>query len=622
MQSLNYQLLMRLIVGYLLLMNAALAISIETEQKEDSTGIIKSHGIAMHGLPKYPASFERFDYTSPLAQKGGKLRLFNIGTFDSLNDFIPKGTAASNTELLYDSLLVQSYDEPFTKYGLVAHTIEYPSDRSWVIFHLRPEAKFHDEHPITAEDLVFSFNLLKEQGNPIYRFYFADVENVEALSPHSVKYSFKNSENRELALSVGSLPILPQHFWNSRDFAKSSLEVPLGSGPYQITKVDPGRHIHYQRVKEYWGKDLPVNNGFYNFDAITVDYYRDNNIALEALKAGEYDFRRENSSKFWATAYDIPAVETGRLLKQEIAHNANNGLQAFVYNLRNPIFQDKALRKAISYAFDFEWSNQTLFYQAYDRSYSYFTNSAFSATGLPDEKELALLLPYKDQLPASVFTEAYSPPKTDGSGFNRPNLRIAKKILDDAGYYVKDNQLYNAQEQPIRFEILLRSQGFERIVNPFLKDLSRLGIIARIRLVDTSQYINRTRSFRFDMMVKVFPQSESPGNEQRNFWGSESALTEGSNNIIGIQNPVIDALIEHVVKADNREQLITATRALDRVLLNHHYMVPQWYKSANRIVYWNKFGLPDTSPVYDRYYTQAIYTWWYDADKNTQLQNP
>ena len=581
----------------------------------DTNSVIKAHAIAMHGQPKYPADFERFEYTSPQAKKGGGIRLFSIGTFDSLNSFISKGTPASDTTLIYDTMTTPAMDEPFTQYGLLAHTIEYPKDRSWVIFSMRPEARFHDGQPITADDVVFTFNLLVEKANPAYRFFYGDVDNVEALDKHTVKYTFKNSENRELVLSVGSLPVLPKHFWEGKEFDKTSLEVPLGSGPYRIHKVDPGRSIVYQRVDDYWAKDLAVSNGFYNFDNISIDYYRDNNVAVEALKAGEYDYRWENSSKFWATAYDIPAVKAGKLIQREISHRANSGLQAFAFNLRKPIFQDIELRKAISYAFDFEWSNQTLFYQAYDRSYSFFTNSEFAATGLPSEEELALLLPYKDQLPASVFTQEYKPPVTDGSGRNRPNLRIAKKILDDAGYKVKDNQLYNPRGKAIRFEILLRSPGFERIVNPFIKNLSRLGIIAKIRLVDTSQYVNRNRSFSFDMLVNVFRQSESPGNEQRNFWGTEAANTEGSNNLIGIKNPVIDRLIENIIAAEDRDDLVIASRALDRVLLHYHYIIPQWYKSANRIAYWDKFGIPDVAPIYDRYYTTGIYTWWYDPEK-------
>ncbi len=585
-----------------------------------SKRITKSHAIAMHGQYKYPKNFTRFDYTSDQAKKGGLLRLFGTGTFDSLNDYIAKGNAAENLGLIYDSLTTSAADEPFTQYGLLAKTIEYPDDRSWVIFHLHPEAYFHDGTTITADDVVFTFNLLIEKGNPSFKFYYSDVANVEAISTHKVKFTFKPTDNRELPLTVGQLPVLPKHFWQDKEFDKTSLDMPLGSGPYRIHSVDAGRNITYARDEKYWGRNLPVNNGLYNFDRISIDYYRDSNVAIEALKANEYDYRWENSSKFWATSYDIPAVKKKQLIKKIVEHKANSGMQGFVFNLRKPIFKDIALRKAIGYAFDFEWSNQTLFYNAYERSNSFFSNSEFAATQLPTDKELALLTPYKDQLPPEVFTTIFETPESDGSGRNRKNLRAAKKLLDKAGYTVKDNQLYNKAGEAITFEILLVSPGFERIVNPFIKSLSKLRITANIRLVDTSQYINRSRSFDFDMLVQVFAQSESPGNEQYNLWGSKAATTNGSGNLIGIQDPVVDKMIDHIVNAADREELVIATRALDRVLLHNHYVVPQWYKASNRIVYWNKFGIPDTAPIYDRYYRTGVFTWWYDEEKAKQLE--
>ncbi len=589
-----------------------------TSPKADQE-IIKSHAISMHGSIKYPANFERFDYTSAKAKKGGKLRLHGTGTFDSLNPFIAKGTPAGNTGLLYDTLMVASLDEPFTKYGLLAKSIEYPKDRSWIIFHLHPEARFHDDRPVTADDVVFSFNLLIDQGRPLYKFYYADVEKVEALDTHTVKFTFKNNQNAELALIIGQVPVLPKHFWQDKEFAKSSLEIPIGSGPYRVASVDAGRNITYQRNNNYWAKDLAVNKDQYNFDSISVDYYRDTNVAIEALKANEYDYRWENSSKSWATAYDVPSVRNNMLLKNTIPHEANSGMQAFIFNLRKPMFQDVELRKAMSYAFDFEWSNQTLFYNIYERTNSFFVNSELASSGLPDEKELELLLPLKEQLPSSVFNEAYTLPVTDGSGRNRKGLRTAKKLLDSAGYSIKDNQLYNKQGEAIRFEILLVSPSFERIVNPFVKSLEKLGINASVRLVDTSQYINRARSFDFDMMIHSFGQSESPGNEQRDFWGTKAADTEGSSNQIGIKNPAIDQLVEHVIQADGRQALVTATRALDRALLHHHFLIPQWYKPSSNIVYWNKFGIPDTAPKYDKYYLGGIFTWWYDEEKAKAL---
>ena len=605
----KYRLLKTLIISTIGVVNPAYS----------SEATIKSHAMAMHGDAKYSADFKRFDYTSTQTKKGGRLRLAGYGTFDSLNAHIAKGNPADSLELIYDTLMVQSLDEPFTKYGLVAKSIEYPEDRSWVAFHLRPEAKFHDGHPITAEDVVFTFNLLINKGNPRYQFYYADVVNVEVLDELTVKFTFKNTENKELPLIIGELPVFPKHFWQDKEFDKSSLELGLGSGPYTIKSVDAGRSISYQRNVDYWAKDLAVNAGFYNFDEINIDYYRDSNVAIEALKANEYDFRWENSSKFWATSYDIPSVKNKQLIKKQIRHRANKGMQAFAFNLRKPIFQDIQLRKAISYAFDFEWSNQALFYNVYKRAYSFHSNSELAATSMPSESELKLLLPYKDQLPASVFTQAYVPPVSDGSGRNRPNLRKAKKLLDQAGYQVRDNQLYNANGQAINFEILLVSPGFERIVNPFIKSLKKLGIYVNVRLVDSSQYINRKRSFDFDMMVHVFSQSESPGNEQQNFWGSMSANMKGSGNLAGVKNEIIDKLIENVVSAKSRPELVTASRALDRVLLHHHYAIPQWYTSSSRIVYWDKFNRPEVSPIYDRYYNYGIHTWWYDADKAAKL---
>lgn len=576
---------------------------------------IKSHAIAMHGNAKYPADFSRFDYTSVKAKKGGQLRLYGTGTFDSLNGFIAKGNPADHLGLLYDTLMVSAADEPFTQYGLLAQTIEYPEDRSWVIFHLHPDARFSDGKPVTANDVEFTFNLLLSQGSPRYKFYYADIDNVTAINTQSVKFTFKNNNNKELPLIAGQLPVLPQHFWKDKNFDEAALTLPLGSGPYTVGSIDAGRNITYLRQKDYWAKDLPVNKGLYNFDKISVDYYRDANVAIEALKANEYDYRWENSSKFWATAYDIPAIKEQRLVKKEIPHSANSGMQAFVFNTRKSIFKDMELRKAMAYAFDFEWSNQTLFYGAYQRSNSYFSNSELASSELPEGDELALLLPFKDQLPESIFTTPYTLPVTDGSGRNRKGLRAAKKILDAASYSVKDNQLYNRDGEAITFEILLVSPSFERIINPFIKNLSRLGITASIRLVDTSQYINRSRSFDFDMLVQVFAQSESPGNEQNNLWGSEAADIEGSGNLIGIKNPVVDTLIQQLVNAKDRASLVTITRALDRVLLHHHYVIPQWFNDTNRLVYWNKFGIPEVSPAYDRYYTTGIHTWWYDAEK-------
>jgi len=614
--------LLSLLVIYCL--SSSLSYAAGSPATTNDSNIIRAHGIAMHGTPKYSATFKRFDYTSAKAKTGGHLRLNSQGTFDSLNPYIIKGNTADNLGLLYDSLMVGAADEPFSLYGLVAHTIEYPEHRQWVIFHLRPEAKFHDGTAMTADDVVYTFNLLVEKGNPHYRLYYAEVDNVEALGPHKVKFSFNNPNNKELALTVGQLPILPKHYWETRDFEKSSLDIPLGSGPYRIKSIDAGRKITFTRDANYWARALPVRRGLYNFDEISVTYYRDGNVATEAFKGGDYDYRIENNSKTWATAYsdNFPAIKNGTMKKAEVKHTANAGLQAFIFNQRRTPFNDIELRRAMNYAFDFEWSNQALFYGAYTRNNSYFSNSEFAATGVPTGRELEILEPYRDQLPKSVFTMPYVLPSTDGSGRNRTNLRVAKNILDKAGYRVVDDKLISPQGKAVSLEFLLVSPAFERIVNPYIKALKRLGIDASIRLVDTSQYINRMREFDYDAMVFSYGQSESPGNEQQSYWGSEAADIPGSRNLMGIKNPVIDALITQVIKASSREDLVYSTRALDRVLLHHHFVVPQWYIPVNRLIYWNKFSMPETPPAFDRNNTTGIYTWWYDPQKAAAIKNP
>ncbi|GAB3106908.1 extracellular solute-binding protein [Pseudomaricurvus hydrocarbonicus] len=564
----------------------------------------------MHDQPKYGPDFDHFEYVSPNAPKGGSVKLYSIGTFDSLNGFVAKGNPADQLGLIYDTLTVSSADEPFTQYGLLAKTMEYPEDRSWIIYHLDPQARFHDGKPVTAEDVAYTFELLTEKGNPFYSFYYADIIDTQVLDPLSIKFTFKENASHETVLITGQLPVLPKHFWQDKDFENANLLPPLGSGPYKVSKVDPGRSISYERVKDYWGINRPTQKGSYNFDTIKVDYYRDDVVALEAFKAGEYDFRFERVSKLWATAYNSNALSDGRMIKREIPHNNPTGMQAYAFNLRNPLFQDATLRQAIGLAFDFEWTNKNLFYGAYKRTNSFFANSDLQSTGLPSESELKLLQPFREQLPDSVFTETYaSPVSTDER--NRKNLRSAQKLLRTAGYKVVSNQLISPQTgRPVEFEILLYDDSFERIANPFIQNLKKLGIQANIRKVDTSQYINRRRTFDFDMINHVFPQSLSPGNEQRDFWSSEAASTPGSRNIIGVSNPVVDALVSEVIEAKTRADLLTATHALDRVLLNMHYVIPQWYTNTHRVAYWDKFGQPAVSPIYDPGYQTGFMTWW------------
>ncbi len=574
------------------------------------------HGIAMHGTPKYAPGFTHFDYVNPDAPKGGEVRLGAHGTFDSLNPFIPKGNAAEGIGLIYDKLTVHSADEPFSEYGLIAEKIELPADRSWIRYHLNPAARFHDGQPITADDVVFSFNILMEKGSPMLSSYWAGIESVKALTKSSVQFDFKAGVNRELALIIGQLSVLPKHIWENRDFSKADLQIPVGSGPYRIKSIDPGRSIRYERVDDYWAKDLAVNKGRYNYDILHYDYYRDAVVMLEALKAGQIDYRYENSSKQWATGYASKALDEGSLHQNEIPHQNSAGMQGFAMNLRRDLFKDIRVRKALALAFDFEWANKNLFYNAYARSKSYFDNSELASSELPQGRELEILQPFKQQLPASVFNEVFTLPATDASGHNRQYLRQAKKILNEAGWQVKNNQLTNSNSGLVfSFEILLVSPAFERIVNPYVKNLQKLGIDVTVRVVDVSQYINRRRRFDFDMLVHSMGQSQSPGNEQHDYWHSSVADVEASRNIMGVKDPVVDELVKMVIEAPSREELVYRTRALDRVLLNKHLVVPHWHTTKHRAAYWDKFGQPEIAPIYDAVHSAGFFTWWIDPVK-------
>ncbi len=576
-----------------------------------------SHGIAMHGDLKYGPDFSHFDYVNPGAPKGGTVRLGAIGSFDSLNPFIVKGQAAAGSSQIYDTLMVNSADEPFSEYGLLAESVRVPEDRSWVEFTLRPEARFHDGKPVTVDDVIWTFNTLVEKGQPFYRFYYGSVINVRQTGERSVRFDFAPGENRELPLIIGQISILPKHYWESREFDKTTLEPPLGSGPYRIADVDAGRSVTLERVEDYWGENLPVNKGQNNFDRMIYEYYRDTTVALEAFKAGAFDYRSENSSKAWASEYDVPAVRNGLLIKAEIEHNRSAGMQGFVYNTRRPLFADKRVRQALAYAFDFEWSNENLFYGQYHRTRSYFDNSELAATGLPSEAELALLEPYRSQLPNEVFTEAYNPPSTNDKGGLRGNLRTASKLLNEAGWVIKDKRRVNAETgEPLTFEVLLISPLFERIVLPFAQNLERLGIKITVRTVDSAQYVRRLDTYDFDVVVGSFGQSLSPGNEQRAFWGSAAADQEGGRNLMGIKDPVVDALIEEVIAAPDRAALVTAVRALDRVLQWGHWVIPHWHATYDRIAYWDMFGRPDVVPDSGN----VFMTWWVDPEKYEALQ--
>ena len=581
----------------------------------DLTG---AHALSMFDDVKYGPDFEHFDYADPNAPAGGGIRLAALGTFDNLNPFILKGNAAAGSGLIYDNLLTGSLDEPFTEYGLLVESIDMPADRSWVAFTLREEARWHDGRPVTVDDVIWTTETLRTKGHPFYRHYYADIAGVSQTGPRTVRFTFGDTVNRELPLIVGQINVLPRHWWEGRDFESTTLDPPLGSGPYRIAAVEPGRSITFERVPDYWGRHLAVNRGLHNIDVIRYDYYRDATVAIEAFKAGEFDFRNENNSKEWGTAYDLPDVANGRMIKELIDHENPTGMQAFWFNTRRAKFADRRVRHALAHAFDFEWSNANLFYGQYTRTKSFFSNTELASSGLPRGRELEMLERRRDRVPAEVFTNPYEPPSTDGSGNIRRNLRIARKMLQDAGWVVRDGTLTHAGTgEAMEIEFLLVAPAFERIVGPVVRNMERLGIAARIRLVDPAQYQNRVNEFDFDIVVWSRGQSLSPGNEQRNYWTTASADVPGSGNLAGVRDPVVDELVDLLIRAPDRETLVATTRALDRVLLWGHYVIPQWHIRSFRLVYWNRFGRPGTRPKYGLGFPA---TWWIDREKAARLE--
>jgi len=575
---------------------------------------VVTYGMSLYGDLKYPPNFTHFDYVNPDAPKGGTMRLSSLGTFDTLNPFVVKGVPAAGISQIFDTLMTRSEDEASSDYPLIAESADLAPDRASVVYTLNKAARFQDGTPITPADVVWSFETLRDKGAPTYRFYYGDVTKVEAVGDHAVRFTFKNGDNRELPAILSEMPVLSKAYWSGRDFEKTTLDPPIGSGPYKIESVDPGRSITYRRDPNYWAKDLPVNKGRFNVDVIRYDYYRDATVALEAFKGGNFDLHLESSAKDWATAYDVPEVRDGRIVKESIPNQRPAGMQAFAMNLRRPLFQDRRVREALGLAFDFEWSNQALFYGQYTRTRSYFDNSELAARGLPDAAELGVLEPLRGKLPEEVFTREFTVPKTDGSGNARDNLRRAAELLRDAGWSVQNGKLVK-DGQPFAFEVLLDNPQFERVVLPYAKNLEKLGITASVRTVDTSQYRRRVDGFDFDMIVASFPESDSPGNEQREFWGSEAAKREGSRNVIGIADPAIDALIDQLIASPDRKSLVTHTRALDRALQWGYYVVPNWYYGGDRIAYWNQFGKPTVVPKDG----VQIDAWWIDPAKAAAL---
>ncbi|SKA02144.1 microcin C transport system substrate-binding protein [Enhydrobacter aerosaccus] len=584
---------------------------------QTSSKIHVGHGIAMHGEPKYGADPGPLDFLNPAAPKTGAVKFGTLGTYDSLHPFTLKGVPAAGLGSLWETLCWHSPEEAFTAYGLIAETIEWPEDRSWVAFTLRAQAKWHDGTAITPEDVVFSFDILKSKGRPTYAAYYADVIKAEKTGDAKVLFTFRNDKNRELPLILGQLPILPSTWWKGKDFEKVSLEPALGSGPYKVDSVDVGRSITYRRVPTWWARDLWFNRGRNNFETIRYDYYRDNTIIFEAFKGGDTDIRRENSGRNWMIGYkDLPAIADGRIQRAEIAHENPAPMQGFVFNTRRDIFKHRNVREAIGLMYDFEWQNKNLSYGFYQRTRSYFGNCELEAKGLPSPEELKILEPLRGKIPDEVFTAEYNPPKTDGSGNIREQVRKAIPLLKEAGWEIKDGKMTDKNGRKLAFEILLNDAAFEKMALPVKQNLERLGIDMTIRTVDTSQYQRRTDNYDFDMVIDLWAESLSPGNEQRDFWGSKAADIPGGRNTIGIKDPAIDQLVELIIAAPDRESLVTRTRALDRVLSWHMFAIPQFYSGKALVAYWNRFGRPSKTAKYE---PLAFDTWWVDEAKDRAL---
>lgn len=581
----------------------------------------RTHGLSAFGDLAQPADFPHFAYVNPDAPKGGMLSLIGWGgltTFNSLNNYILKGDAAQGLELLFDTLMVRANDEPDAVYGLVAESAEIADDGTSVTFYLRPEAQFADGSPITADDVVFSFEALKKKGHPLFGQMLRDVVKAEAIDPHTVRYTFQGELVRDLPLTVAGLPVLSKAFYATRKFEESTLEPPLGSGPYVVDDFAQGRTITYRRNPDYWARDLPVNKGRWNFDRIRYEYFRDRTAGMEAFKAGTYDFREEFTSKVWAMEYDFPAIRSGRVKKDILPDETPSGTQGFFINTRREKFKDPRVREALGLAFDFEWTNRNMFYGLYDRTASFFENSPMEAEGEPSDEERALIESLDIEVPEAALGQVAMPSVSDGSGQDRNLLRQAGTLLDEAGWRVKDGKRVNDAGEQFTVEFLTFEPTFERIVAPYAKNLELLGIDARIRRVDPAQYQRRLKDFDFDITTQRYVMRNTPGVELRSYFGSTAADLDGSLNLAGVKDPGVDALIEKVVAAKSREDMTVAARALDRLLRAGHYWVPHWYKGSHTIAYWDKFSQPETKPKYTR---GLLDTWWFDEAKAAAVQN-
>lgn len=588
--------------------------------------ITESHGFALYGDLKYPAGFDHFEFVNPKAPKGGELRLMGFGAFDSLNPYTLKGMSPFNTpgqfmfgfSELNETLLIgtgdysPSADEPQSAYGLIAKTLRYPSDIAWVEFIINPSARFHDNQSISAEDVVFSYQTLMSKGHPRFQQMLLGVQSVEAINQSTVRFTFKDKNQGANILRVGELPVLAKHFWQDKDFERSSEVTPLLSGPYFVKDFKMGQQITLQRKPDFWAKDLNAYQGRYNFDSVTIEYYRDQSVAFEGFKAGEFDLFYDYTAKNWAMAYDFPAIQKGDVVKEEIKHKIPSATQAFFFNVRRPIFQDKRVREALSLMFDFEWTNKSLFNDAYKRNQSFYPNSDFEALGLPNADELKLLEPFKKDLPKELFTQEFKLPTSNADGNIRNQLKQASQLLKEAGWILKDHKLINEKTgKAFEFEILMRQAGIQRVLLPFIKNLERLGITAIPRLIDTAQYKVRLDQFDFDMTTVSLSQGHAPSYEQRDYFHSSTSMQEGSQNYAGIHNPVVDSLIDKVLTAQDRTELVTSMKALDRVLLWEYYTIPNWHLNYHRLSSWQKFARPSSAIGSDLMpYKLGVENWW------------
>ncbi|HEX8588008.1 extracellular solute-binding protein [Pseudomonas sp.] len=569
------------------------------------------HALTVYGeAPRYPATFGHFDYVNADAPKGGSMRRSaqEIGQFDHIMPYLDKGTGVAQVNgLLYSPLAVRSLDEPYTVYGLIAEKMERAPDGMSLRFYLSPKAKFADGSSITAEDVRFTYNLLMTQGSLSYRTEFQDVKGVEVESPSQIRFDFKSNESRTLPLDLASLPVFPEHWWKDRDFANGGgFEIPVGSGPYRIGKVDPGRSITFERNPDWWGKDLPVNRGTYNFDHFSVEYFGDTDVARQVLRGGGYDYNREYSATGYSIGYDSPALTEGRLQREHLAKGAVQSSQGFVFNLDRPKFHDRRVRQALAMLWDFEWTNKQMMRNVYVRQNSYFSNSDLAATALPTESELKILEPLRGQVPPEVFTTVFQTPKTDGSGFIRDKQLQALALLEEAGWMPQGDKLVNAQGEPLSFTFLNGQSGFEKILLPYKRNLAQIGIDFEIRRIDSAQYLNRVMARDYDMIVTGYGVSTSPGMELYNNFGSKVATDAGSSNYMVLRDPAVDTLIEGLAKADSKPAMIDYAHALDRVLQWGFYWIPNYYPPGSSTVWWNRFGIPKVQASN----SEAIDTWW------------